>query len=220
MREQGLKAEETDDPKTLAARLRKESLRYLYRILFLLYAEARPELGVLPVDAPEYTAGYGMGRLGDIVARPLGPNSSNGFHFYESLDLLARLVDKGHDGVAGGSGIGLTFEALRSELFLPESIALIGPNAVDPDYALDDPDAPTYDTRLRDGCLYKVLRKLMLASGGRKGRGGFISYAQLGINQLGAVYEGLMSFTGTIAHEELLEVAKNGAKDGDKDGSC
>ncbi|MDQ1304948.1 MAG: hypothetical protein QG671_777, partial [Actinomycetota bacterium] len=83
----------------------------------------------------------------------------------------------------------------------------------------DDPDAPRYDTRLRDRCLYTVLRKLMLASGGRKGRGGFISYAQLGINQLGAVYEGLMSYTGTIAAEELLEVAKNGERDGDKDGS-
>lgn len=35
---------------------------------------------------------------------------------------------------------------------------------------------------------------------GRKGeRGGFISYAQLGINQLGAVYEGLMSYAGFIA---------------------
>ncbi|MDQ1306341.1 MAG: hypothetical protein QG671_2173, partial [Actinomycetota bacterium] len=101
LREQGLNAEQTDDPKALGARLRKESLRYLYRILFLLYAEARPDLGVLPVDAPEYTAGYGMGRLGDLVAKPLGPNSGAGFHLYESLDLLFRLVDQGHDGVRG-----------------------------------------------------------------------------------------------------------------------
>ena len=52
----------------------------------------------------------------------------------------------------------------------------------------------------------------MLAKGsGAKGkakRGGFISYAQLGINQLGAAYEGLMSYTGFIAAEELYEVAK------------
>ncbi|HLS32023.1 MAG TPA: DNA methyltransferase, partial [Brevibacterium sp.] len=39
---------------------------------------------------------------------------------------------------------------------------------------------------------------------------GFISYAELGINQLGAVYEGLMSYTGFFAEEDLYEVAKNG----------
>ena len=72
----------------------------------------------------------------------------------------------------------------------------------------DDSDAPRYDTRLRDAALYQVLRRLMLSKGdgagrgGRRGRterGGFISYAQLGISQLGAVYEGLMSYTGFIA---------------------
>ena len=39
---------------------------------------------------------------------------------------------------------------------------------------------------------------------------GFISYAQLGINQLGAVYEGLMAYTGFFADRDLYEVAKDG----------
>ena len=33
---------------------------------------------------------------------------------------------------------------------------------------------------------------------------------ELGINQLGAVYEGLMSYTGFFAEEDLYEVAKDG----------
>src|SRR5213079_2528156 len=37
-----------------------------------------------------------------------------------------------------------------------------------------------------------------------------ISYAELGINQLGAVYEGLMSYTGFFAETDLYEVAKGG----------
>ncbi|MCF4135725.1 hypothetical protein L1856_00395 [Streptomyces sp. Tue 6430] len=61
-----------------------------------------------------------------------------------------------------------------------------------------------------------MLRLLMLTRGRRRERGGFISYAQLGINQLGAVYEGLMSYSGFVAGEELYEVAKNGDP---KDGS-
>src|SRR5690606_19550665 len=74
------------------------------------------------------------------------------------------------------------------------------------------------DTRLRSACLHRVLRMLMIddGTGGRSGRGPrktqFISYSTLGINQLGAVYEGLMSYTGRIARgETLYEVAK--AKD-------
>ncbi|WP_103528426.1 restriction endonuclease [Streptomyces sp. SM12] len=78
-----------------------------------------------------------------------------------------------------------------------------------------DGSAPApVDTRLRNETLHKVLRRLMLSRGKRRERGGFISYAQLGINQLGAVYEGLMSYSGFIAEEELYEVAKNGDPSG------
>ncbi len=41
-------------PKDQAQVLAVQSLRFLYRILFLLWAEASPELGVLPVGAAEY----------------------------------------------------------------------------------------------------------------------------------------------------------------------
>ena len=64
---------------------------------------------------------------------------------------------------------------------------------------------------LRNEALQQVLRKLMLAPGKRRNdAAGFISYAQLGINQLGAVYEGLMAYTGFYAHTDLYEVAKGG----------
>jgi hypothetical protein len=228
LRDQGV-----DDPATvydgnLAKDLGRQSLRYLYRILFLLYAEARPELGILPVDDEDYAAGYSMARLGDLVARRLiGGDANAGFHLYESLAVLFRMVNDGHDNP--GDGEGLQFEALQADLFDSGRTKLIG-ELVDPSADSDglsaDSDGPetppgprTYDTRLRDGALYQVLRRLMLSKGGGAGRGrgrgrtergGFISYAQLGISQLGAVYEGLMSYTGFIAAEVLYEVAKNG----------
>ena len=56
-----------------------------------------------------------------------------------------------------------------------------------------------------------MLRLLTMKKGSSRGaRGGFVSYRNLGINQLGAVYEGLMSYTGILAVEELCEVAKRG----------
>ncbi|MFC9846252.1 hypothetical protein ACFWFF_04500 [Streptomyces sp. NPDC060223] len=260
--EQGVTPAHLDDPQRLARRLTRESLRYLYRILFLLYAEARPELGILPSDYPEYGAGYGLQRLGDLAVRDLvGSTARDGFHLYQSIDLLTHMVNKGHrphgteeedreaetadraaeqaeaaELAATGTDlteaqlwlrarrfererrarrsedVGLRFEPLRSDLFEPGAIILIGPKVPNPQYDEDDPSAGPefFDTRLRNATLYKVLRRLMLTKGRKGERGGFISYAKLGISQLGAVYEGLMSYTGFIAKETLFEVAKGG----------
>ena len=208
---------ELGDPADLASRLTRESLRYLYRILFLLYAEARPELGILPSKDDAYQDGYGLARLGELVSYDLPDDAQDGFHFAESLDLLFRLVDQGHrplgtDAAPEGSATvldadGLRFEALRSGLFKADATPLIGSVSI---------DGEGIDTRLRNRVLWRVLNLLMLTRGRRSGRGragggtgkGFISYAQLGINQLGAVYEGLMSYTGFFAAEDLYEVAK------------
>ncbi|MDX3059312.1 class I SAM-dependent DNA methyltransferase [Streptomyces sp. NE06-03E] len=233
LREQGVRPEDVKELPELGRQLTRESLRFLYRILFLLYAEARPELGILPSDYPEYQQGYGLARLGDLVAEQdlVDEKSRRGFYLYESLDLLFRKVQEGyrprrtHGASSAGAAdekasedLGLRFEPLHSKLFEQESIKLIGARAVpDPRHDADEPGSERFlDTRLRNATLYRVLRLLMLTRGKRKERGGFISYAQLGINQLGAVYEGLMSYSGFVAGEELYEVAKNGDP---KDGS-
>ncbi|WP_432121338.1 class I SAM-dependent DNA methyltransferase [Streptomyces sp. S1] len=265
----GVTPADLDDPARLAKELSRESLRYLYRILFLLYAEASPTLGILPSDYPEYEQGYGLQRLGDLVLRDLvGERSRRGFHLYESLDLLFEKVEKGHrrygtepedlaaeaaareaaaaeseaarmlaDGAitqaeytdrvreadrarraaARSTSAGLRFEALRSELFTKEAVRLISDDRIEnPAYQGGEGEKrrPFLDTRLRNETLHKVLCRLMLTKGRGRERGGFISYAQLGINQLGAVYEGLMSYTGFIAEENLYEVAKGGDPSG------
>ncbi|MEV4228059.1 class I SAM-dependent DNA methyltransferase [Streptomyces bobili] len=245
LREQGVRPEDIGELPDLGKQLTRESLRYLYRILFLLYAEARPELGILPADYPEYQLGYGLGRLGELIAERdlVDEKSRQGTYLYESLDLLFRKVQEGYrsrrthgpaaletDGVEAdvkaSEDVGLRFEPLHSKLFEPESIRLIGLGAIPhphDDSDEDDTDgggsgARVLDTRLRNATLYKVLRLLMITRGKKGERGGFISYAQLGINQLGAVYEGLMSYSGFIAadNEDLYEVAKGGDP---KDGS-
>ncbi|KXW61371.1 type II restriction enzyme methylase subunit [Mycolicibacterium phlei] len=197
-RERGLPLDEID-----ANELAKHALRFLYRILFLLYAEASPELQVLPVGAPEYGEGYGLDRLRDLTLTELvSPGAKSGTHLYESLAKLFALVDRGHhpqtpdtgDGTADPAP-GLEFNALRADLFAPAATALID------------------QVKLSNEATQQVLQHLLLSkeSKGRKGADrGFISYAELGINQLGAVYEGLMSYTGFFAEEDLYEVAKNG----------
>src|SRR5699024_2935234 len=63
---------------------------------------------------------------------------------------------------------------------------------------------------LVNNALQQVLQRLLVSKRSSKQDRGFISYAELGINQLGAVYEGLMSYTGFFAEEDLYEVAPNG----------
>ncbi|MGW6934617.1 class I SAM-dependent DNA methyltransferase [Lentzea sp. NPDC054927] len=219
-----------------AKELTRESLRYLYRILFLLYAEARPELGILPADDGSYEAGYSVARLRELVERDeqlIEEEARNGFHLFESLHVLFDKVNNGHRpyGTESDDDLpsddeatrkskaarrsedrGLRFEPLRSELFEPKAIRLIGRSVNDPRAAEDS--GLVLDLRLRNSALHEVLRLLTMKKATRRGeRGGFISYRNLGINQLGAVYEGLMSYTGIIAEEELCEVAKGGDPD-------
>ena len=196
-RMQGLEPLPDDQAQALAL----QSLRYLYRILFLLYAEASPELGVLPVGAPEYQAGYSVDRLRDLTQREVPLEAADGTYLYQSLDLLFRLVNDGHHtdgatadpGTAAQHGAGaLHVENLEADLFHPDRTALLD------------------EVGLGNKALQQVLENLLL-SREKKGRArGFISYVALGINQLGAVYESLMSYTGSFAEQELVEVARNG----------
>ncbi|MQY25721.1 Eco57I restriction-modification methylase domain-containing protein [Nocardia aurantia] len=181
--------------------LAKQSLRFLYRILFLLYAEASPEMQVLPTGAAEYEEGYGLDRLRELTLTELvSHRARTGTHLYESLKKLFDLVEGGHSpavrqNIADDPAPGLEFNPLRADLFSERATALID------------------EVGLGNAATQEVLEHLLLSkeSKGRKGSDrGFISYAELGINQLGAVYEGLMSYTGFFAEEDLYEVAKDG----------
>lgn len=181
--------------------LAKHSLRFLYRILFLLYAEASPEMRVLPTGAAEYEEGYGLDRLRELTLTELvSAHARTGTHLYQSLATLFRLVDRGHtpverDDILDDPAPGLLFNPLRADLFDPKSTSLID------------------EVGLGNEATQQVLEHLLLSKESKNRKGsdrGFISYAELGINQLGAVYEGLMSYTGFFAEEDLYEVAKNG----------
>lgn len=205
----------------VARELTEECLIYLYRLLVLFYVEARSgELGILPMNSQEYALGYSLETLRDLEQMTLGPAARDGYFFDESLRTLFRLVNEGFSGTrqltltlspAGGDGAsaegkdraGFRIDGLRSPLFDPRSTPRLS------------------RVKLRNECLQKVIRLLSLTPEARRGRGarmwgrGRISYAQLGINQLGAVYEGLLSYTGFFARERLYEVHRAGAAEKD-----
>lgn len=186
----------------LADQLSRESLRYMYRLLFMFYIEARPELGYAPIDAEAYLKGYSIEHLRELEQTPLTTSEAQeGFYFHDSLKQLFGLIWQGYprrDATASqldlsGSNDGLldngfTIAPLQGHLFDPARTPLLG------------------SVKLRNSVLQKVIELMSLSRGGGKSRRGRISYGTLGINQLGAVYESLLSFRGFFAEEDLYEI--------------
>ena len=189
----------------LAGQLGQEALRYMYRLLFLFYIEARPELGYAPVNSEAYRKGYSLEHLRDLeLVRLTGGESLNGCYIHESVQTLFRLIRDGFDGgdpniLAGSLHNTFQIRALDSALFREDATPLLD------------------GVKLRNEVLQQVIRLMSLTrpAKGRSRRRGRISYAQLGINQLGAVYEALLSYRGFFAEEDLYEV-KQAGKDPDE----
>lgn len=186
----------------LAEQLSRESLRYMYRLLFLFYIEARPELGYAPIDAEAYLKGYSVEHLRELEQTPLTTSEAQeGYYFHESLKQLFGLIWQGFPRRADNSGqmdftaghdllldTGFSIAPLQGHLFDPARTPLLG------------------SVKLRNRVLQQVIELMSLSRGGGKRRRGRISYGTLGINQLGAVYESLLSFRGFFAEEDLYEV--------------
>lgn len=172
-----------------------ECLRFMYRLLFLFYIEARPELGYAPMKSATYLKGYSVESLRDLeTVRLHTPEAREGTFIHDSIRLLFDLIYNGSkttdQTVLGASDHGIfRLAPLKSHLF--------------------DPDrTPTLNrVRFTNEVMQRVINLMSLSKAGRTGRTGRISYAQLGINQLGAVYEALLSYRGFFAEEDLYEVA-------------
>lgn len=183
-----------------ADQLSKECLRYMYRILFLFYIEARPELGYLPAEDETWRMGYSLDSLRDLESvRLTTEESRRGEYFHQSLQRMFSLIYKGNqvsrqkDDLHESNANAFTLQGLDSHLFEPAKTPLL--NRV------------TFSNET----LQQVIQSMSLTrpTSGRKRRGR-VSYTQLGINQLGAVYEALLSYRGFFATEDLYEVAPKG----------
>ena len=182
------------------AQLSLECLRYMYRLLFLFYIEARPELGYAPVDSAVYLKGYSLEHLRELEMVPLTSEAERqGRYIHDTLNQLFMLVHDGYrlsdsrDALAdAGTQTGsdaFEMHALKSHLFDPNRTRTLN-KVVFPNHLLQ-----------------RVIELMSLSRPPKgKKRRGRISYAQLGINQLGAVYEALLSYRGFFADQDLYEV--------------
>ena len=137
-----------------------ESLVVIYRILFLLFAEAR---GLVPNWHPTYRDSYTIESLRTPSERLVRPSG-----LWESLQAIARLA---HRGCRAGA---LRVPPFNGRLFSPAYAPLAESLALD-------------DGAVRDAMVALTTRP----GGGARQR---IAYADLGVEQLGGVYERVLDF--------------------------
>ena len=195
-----------------AEELSAECLRYMYRLLFILYVESRPELNYVPIADENYLTSYSFESLRDLELIPLVSEAERtGTYFHTSIERLFRFFEggasaddssneannKAHEADEAHSAFAATkpiFEItpLKSSLFDPAKMPLLK------------------KVRFPNVVLQRVVELMSLSRpasrGQKRTRRGRISYAHLGLSQLGAVYEALLSYRGFFAEETLYEV--------------
>ena len=232
-----------DDRREIDAEiLRHEALVFVYRLLFCLYAEAHAsDLGALPINEEVYRLGYSLEALRDLadLGEP-GVTSENGAYFHEHLRKLFALIHQGfgqdppaadvaitdspplfthQDDLFGGGQQSLPLrsrgEALAAGYARHFTIQPLTATLFDPQ------STPLLDrTRLPNRVLQQVIRCLSMGVDEKTGTIGRIDYGNLGVVQLGAVYEGLLSWKGFFATENLIQVCstkKQNASAGDEE---
>jgi hypothetical protein len=220
--------EERLDPEQLTLEL----LRFMYRLLFLFFIESRPkELGYAPMGNDVYRLGYSLESLRDLDTAELASEEDReSTYISESLDRLFQMIWEGYPRKGDQEATQPQLEGekpefdtfrivpLRSHLFDPERLPILN------GLLKDDKGRPRWPkVRFRNQVLREVIELMSLTREGKGKRRGRVSYGQLGINQLGAVYEALLSFTGFFVEDAkgLYEVqpapkkAKAAASDDD-----
>jgi hypothetical protein len=176
----------------------EESLYVLYRVLFILYAESRD---VLPVSGlGPYATSYSVDHLVELARR--GGARPDGRYFNDTLSTLFALLWDGPTAAAQRLG----FEPAGGELFDPERTPILGRCTI-PDTAWE-----------------RALNSIALGApdSPRRRLGRRSSFAELGVDQLGSIYEGLLVLEPYLATEPAYLGAYKGERrvfaDADIDG--
>lgn len=184
----------TDD--TFESEVKDDCLTIIYRLLFLFYAESREELEILPVGDEVYKRGYSLESLRDLeMVRLNSQESRDGYFFDDSIQHLFNLLSDGHNATQSGYYKSFRVRPIDSPLFNNKNLKHLA------------------DVRIRNVKWQEIIKALSLSK--KKNYCGRISYANLGVNQLGSVYESLLAYRGFYAEEDYIEVHKaNEPEDG------
>ncbi len=144
--------------------VREAALIFLYRMLFLLYAEDR---GLLPVNDSRYEE-YGLRKpVREDIARRIQDNipfSGSASSYYDHLTTLCRMVDKGDPEIG--------IPPYNGGLFSADSAQVLG------------------KVRLSDAVVAPIIHNLSHVND--KSGAHYVNYRDMSVQQLGSIYERLL----------------------------
>ena len=186
--------DETDD--NFETMMRDDCLVFIYRLLFIFYAESRPDLDILPINDQTYQRGYSFEMLRDLEqVNLITAEELNGYFFDHSIKRLFALILRGYnEDRVDASSMTASFRVrhIDSPLFSDTKLkVLVG-------------------VKFRNVVWQSIVCQLSLSQQQKGKPRGRISYANLGINQLGSVYENLLAYRGFYAEEDYIEVHPKG----------
>ncbi|HPT20147.1 MAG TPA: TaqI-like C-terminal specificity domain-containing protein, partial [Methanothrix sp.] len=192
---QGFLAEVGAAPRTdsiptdaVVRQVQENSMRLLYRLLFIFYAESR---GLLDIDNRYYYE-LSLHKLKADVAERLDrgePLLSIRYSFGESLKNLFRLINDGSE----------SHRISREEFYIPAY-----------DGGLFDPAKNQFLEEARIGDSFMAQAIDLLARSGQGNEKGFVDYSSLEIRHLGSIYEGLLEYRLRVADQEMAAVKEKG----------
>ena len=164
----------------------EQTLYVLYRALFVLYAEAHD---VLPLSGGgAYATTYSIDHL--VERARVEPEHADGDYYSQTLARLFALLWEGPEDQARLLGI----EPVGGELFDPSRTALFD------------------RCRVADSAWRRALIALVLGTEGspRRRLGRRSSFAEIGVDRLGSIYEGLLTLEPHLAPGPRALVLKDG----------
>ena len=170
------------------------SLIYLYRLIFVLYAESEGR-DLLDTNNEIYEESYSLNTLKQDVAEELdSPNQKYRDwqdNLWDRLDELFKLIDQ------GSKSRGIPEE----DLYIPAYNG--GLFRTDPDE--DDSVEARFlaNHYVGDAYLAEVIELLTRSQNGNGGGKIFVDYSSLDVRHLGSIYEGLLEYKLHIADERL-----------------
>ncbi|GCF07792.1 Eco57I restriction-modification methylase domain-containing protein [Dictyobacter arantiisoli] len=189
------------------------TLTFLYRLLFLLYAESR---SLLPIYEQHGYRTHSLSQMKRKIADELKNNRAQAYDkldkyktdrydYYEQLQALFKAIDKGNEewnipvyngGLFQTEVAERNFRGMDTEGF--PLIAQATPEEILKQHQINDQALVTgLDLLTRDKDSNRSDALVM------------IDYKSLGVRQLGSIYEGLLEFKLRLALEEMVEVKGN-----------
>jgi hypothetical protein len=178
----------SSDEKTLKE-IHKNSLIFLYRLLFALYANSR---GLLKPPKGKGYDRYDINFLIEEILDKLDKNEvSHGAWYWTNLEEIFILINSG----SVGRGIP------KNEFFVPSYNG-----------GLFDPENYPFlkNKKINDKHIAKVI-DLLVRTKSKDSRGyGRIDYSDLSLRHLGGIYEGLLEYKLKVAEEDIVAVSEKG----------